>query len=149
MPRSWTALRGWHCRHPWSGDVIGERNKAWKKRFLAEKVCAEPAFAAEKRLDGNRFAVPSIGRTTKMEKNQHALDTGGRDVKIGNFLGLVVSRLNPNGKSRVEKLRVPFLRPFKFVFGCCESGNLRGGFLQLKIFGIEHPGKIFFFDGDD
>jgi hypothetical protein len=34
-----------------------------------EKVCAEPALAVEKRLDGNRLAVPSIGRTKQMEKN--------------------------------------------------------------------------------
>ena len=67
-PRSSTALRGWRCRHPWSSDVTRERNKEWKTRFPAEKVCAEPALAAEKRLDGDRFAVPSIGRTKKWRK---------------------------------------------------------------------------------
>jgi hypothetical protein len=54
-----------------------EQNKEWKTRFPAEKVRAEPALAAEKQFDGNRFAVPSIGRRTKMEKNHYALDTGG------------------------------------------------------------------------
>ena len=43
-PPSSTALRGWQCRRRWSSDVTRERNKEWKTRFPAEKVCAGPAL---------------------------------------------------------------------------------------------------------
>jgi hypothetical protein len=58
-------------------------------RFPAERVCAESALAAEKQLEGDRFAVSSIGWATKMEKNYLSLDNwGGLDVRIGSDSGL-------------------------------------------------------------
>ena len=61
-----------------------ERNKEWKTKYPAERVCAEPAFAAEKQLDGDRFAVSSSGQKKKWRK----IWGGGRDVKMARDLGL-------------------------------------------------------------
>jgi hypothetical protein len=48
--------------------VTIERIKEWKTGFPAERVCAESAFAAEKQLDGDRFAVSSSGQKKKWRK---------------------------------------------------------------------------------
>lgn len=38
---------------------------------------------------------------TKLEKNHHTLDTGGRDVNTGSEIRLEWFRLNPYGKSQL------------------------------------------------